>query len=119
MPAMSVRKFAGKMCTWYHVVSFWCLFTTWMCFYCVTLYAKWLGGQAVYMVYNDKKSVIWKVYMSGVFKAMAGESIVELTALTADSYLNYLHKCPWEHTKKKNKSDYKCIWEDFICTVVM
>lgn len=39
--------------------------------------------------------------MREVFKAMAGESIVELTALTADSYLNYLHKCPWEHTKKK------------------
>lgn len=53
------------------------------------------------MVYNDKKCVIWRVYMSGVFKAMAGESIVELTALTADSYLNYLDKCPWEHTKKK------------------
>lgn len=39
--------------------------------------------------------------MREVFKAMAGESIVELTALTADSYLNYLHKCSWEHTKKK------------------
>lgn len=49
---------------------------------------------------------------------MAGESIVELTALTADSYLNYLHKCSWEHTKKKI-NDYKCIWGDFICTVAM
>lgn len=48
-----------------------------------------------------EKSVIWRVYMREVFKAMAGESIVELTALTADSYLNYLHKCPWEHTQKK------------------
>lgn len=48
-----------------------------------------------------EKSVIWRVYMREVFKAMAGESIVELIALTADSYLNYLHKCPWEHTQKK------------------
>lgn len=39
--------------------------------------------------------------MSGVLKAMPGESIVELTAPTAYSYLNYLQKCPWEHTKKK------------------